>query len=395
MQALALKQEQCYSFKLLSLSDALKMAEASKVRTEQELADPALEASIRKFGVLTPIIIRDGKIVEGWRVLKTLERMYKTPAERAGVKVPVVEVTCGELDAGAIRALTKLHEKPAKTPQACYSEALQAYMTGKPIDVEELCPICEAVFEMVARGITTDAVLAAHDRCLQLYTFVVRTQGPEVGGKLVSKAAARGWREVEEKLRQEWKSKVEKKEPEQKKQVVEIIEVQPKPSKKEELPIVVEEEEEEEEEGLIEEMEEKKMADPRYYALYEWYKKHKEEIESAIDRKKKVFQSLLEVGMPHILASIATALLPREFAEELRELYRSGVKEERLVSLLYSLLDGTVEVPMPHKAYSALRDLASLLGASTIELLVAIINKAYEKAIQSGARTYEEFLAKF
>ena len=83
MQAVVQKLEQCYSFKLLPLSDALKMAEASKVRTEQELADPALEASIRKFGVITPIIVREGKVVEGWRVLRTLERMYKTPAERA------------------------------------------------------------------------------------------------------------------------------------------------------------------------------------------------------------------------------------------------------------------------------------------------------------------------
>jgi len=394
MQAVVQKLEQCYSFKLLPLSDALKMAEAGKVRTEQELADPALEASIRKFGVITPIIVREGKVVEGWRVLRTLERMYKTPAERAGVKVPVVEVTCGELDAGAIRALTKLHERPAKTPQACYSEALQAYMTGKPIEVEELCPICETVFEMVARGVTTDAVMAAYDRCLQLYTFVVRTQDLEVGSKLVAKAAAKGWRDVEEKLRQEWRSKAEKREePEQKKRVVEVVEVQPKPSKKEEeLPIAVEEEEEG---PLIEEVEEEKLADARYYALYEWYRKHKEEVESAVDRKSKVFQSLLEVGMPHIMASIATALLPRELAEELRELYRSGMKEERVVSLLYSLLDGTVEVPVPYKAYSALRDLASLLGASTVELLSAIINKAYERAIQTGARTFEEFLAKF
>jgi len=393
MQALALKQEQCYSFKLVSLSDALKLVEGSKVRTEQELADPALEASIRKFGVLTPIVVREGKVIEGWRVLRTLERLYKTPAERAGVKVPVVEITCGDLDAGAVRTLIKLHEKPAKTPQTCYSEALQAYMTGKPIDVEELCPICEAVFEMVARGITTDAVMVAYDRCLQLYTFVVRTQDFEVGSKLIAKAAARGWKEVEEKLRKEWKSKAEKKEePEQKKRQVELVEVKPKP-KEEELPIAVEEEEEKIE-PLVEEELKEKAADPRYYALYEWYKKHKEEVESAVERKSKIFQSLLEVGMPHVLAAITVTFMPKELVEELRELYRSGIKEERVVSLLYNMLDGVVEVPIPFKTYSALRDLASLLNASTVELLVALINKAYEKTIQTGAKNFEEFLTK-
>jgi len=140
-------------FEELDLATLAKYAEAVELRAPAELADELLAASLES-GVIFPVIVtEDGKIIDGYRRIAALLSRYRQLAERRAVRVPALVISKEvKIPPEVLRFVATALQRPVKSVEQCSSEMVDAIVRRVHYSVMEMCPVCRAALLLDAYG---------------------------------------------------------------------------------------------------------------------------------------------------------------------------------------------------------------------------------------------------
>ena len=368
MLATELKQQLCT--RVVKLSELAKYVEAITTREDEKL-DEAFVESVRRLGVVMPIVMKDGKIVEGKRVLRALLAIYDNPAKQAMVEVPVVDLCGVDQPPEFLRLISQLYSKPIKKPEECKLEILHKTTMAPHEDVYvyKICPICEAIFTVYNMIEEKDVLRGFYNKCLDVYRTLIATVGDRnVINQNLNRLAARGIKvpEIEEMVKQrEVRDKLVER-------TLPTVEVK---VDKTVVKMEVEKEEEEEEDELSERLKAK------FAAVIRDVEKNIDKYERAINARGRLFKELNDSGFPKQISMYILDKFGSEVAEELAWLSKSVDREKLLDYVLPA--DKSVKIEISAVAYSKLKDLVEMYKIPSIYIVSRLINKFYELATGS------------
>jgi len=414
----------CVTLEAISLYDLSYAIEASKLRSAGDV-DLDLIESIRKYGVLTPILAsKEGeklKIIDGWRVLQAALQIWRTNVERQAVKIPVIVDSCGQAELK--RVLTHIMQKPVMKVEDCKVSLMNKLLQSKgAIKVQDVqCHTCNALLRLYAIGALEDEKLKGYVAdCLSLYRnalsymtlteamdllTVLRAQGAEVGE--LEKALKE--RTEMEKRRSTLMSFIGK--GEEKQGEGEPVAEPAQPTVKPQHPSVVQPPavpaapqqppEEEAEQAMAptavetqpEEVEaleggetaEGAAAGIRSLELLKWREQHMQEIEVARERKRRLYSLLLSsMGNPH-LADLVIALFTSEEVKEIASWFSNATKMipvqqvvDKFVVKASSYLDSPSQITVTREGRKKLAEMAELFSMPSTFLLDELISMIYD-----------------
>ena len=413
------QQANCVTLEAISLYDLSYAIEASKLRSAGDV-DLDLIESIRKYGVLTPILAsKEGeklKIIDGWRVLQAALQIWHTTVERQAVKIPVIVDSCGQAELK--RVLTHIMQKPVMKVEDCKVSLMNKLLQSKgAIKVQDVqCHTCNAILRLYATGALEDEKLKGYVAdCLSLYRYalsymtlteamdlltVLRAQGAEVGEL---EKALKERTEVEkrrstlvsfigkgEEKQGEGEPAVEPAQPTAKPQQPPAAPAAPQrpPEKEADLaiaPTAVETQPEEVKEIEGGEAAEGAVAGIRSLELLKWREQHMQEIEVARERKRRLYSLLLSsMGNPH-LADMVVVLFTSEEVKEIASWFSNATKMmsvqqviDKFVVKASSYLDSPSQITLTREGRKKLAEMAELFSMPSTFLLDELISMLYD-----------------
>jgi hypothetical protein len=414
----------CVALEAISLYDLSYAVEASKLRSAGDV-DLDLIESIRKYGVLTPILAsrekESLKIIDGWRVLQAALQIWRTTVERQAVKIPVIVDSCGQAELK--RILTHIMQRPVMKVEECKVSLMNKLLQSKgAIKVQDVqCPVCNAILRLYATGALEDEKLKGYVAdCLSLYRYalsymtlteamdlltVLRAQGAEVG-ELEKTLKERT--EVE-KRRSTLMSFIGKGEEKQGGAAAEPAHTaephtaKPQGPSAAQPPAVpaapqrsLEEEAEQstaqtasgeqlEEAEELEGGEEAAAAGIRSLELLKWREQHLQEIEAARERKRRLYSLLLSSIGNAQLADLVIALFTSDEVKEIASWFSSATKImaiqeviDRFVVKASSYLDSPSQITLTREGRKKLAEMAELFSMPSTFLLDELITLIYD-----------------
>lgn len=412
----------CAALESVSLYDLSYAIEASKLRSAGDV-DLDLIESIRKYGVLTPILAsKEGeklKIIDGWRVLQAALQIWRTTVERQAVKIPVIVDSCGQAELK--RLLTHIMQRPVMKVEECKVSLMNKLLQSKgAIKVQDVqCPVCNAMLRLYATGALEDERLKGYVAdCLSLYRYalsymtlteamdlltVLRAQGAEVGE--LEKALKE--RTEVEKRRSTLMSFIGKGEGKQGEGGPAAEPAQPsaKPQQptapptaqppvalgapqrpREAEPATAStgaqpEEEVEELEGG----ESAAAAGIRSLELLKWREEHMQEIQVAKERKRRLYSLLLSSMGNAQLADLTVALFTSDEVKEIASWFGNATKMmpvqqviDKFVEKASSYLDSPSQITLTREGRKKLAEMAELFSMPSTFLLDEMISMLYD-----------------
>ncbi|MGC9119306.1 MAG: ParB N-terminal domain-containing protein [Thermoproteus sp.] len=411
----------CISYELIPLAEiAEKAVEAGKLREQADVEDIDLAESIRKYGIITPIIVAvDGgkyKVIDGWRVVKAALSVWRTKVEQAAVKVPAFVDKCGG-NAELMRLVTHILQKPVKRVDDCKKALMDKLVKGagtlKVSDVQ--CPICALVLKLYTQGQLDERLSGLVGECVSLYRYAMSFMTVAEATDLLSALRALGVqsKELEEGLKERlaaekkrhdlltFMGKVETEAP----KTAEIQKTEAaKPAQQERPPaermperqITEQAAEEEEEPEEAEEVVKPQEVDVKYMQLSGWLSRHREDVENAVKKKHKIYQQLLG-SMPPYMAQVVLTLFNSDEAKAISNWFDSLAKIKGNQFALDSLavhvsryLDGPVPVSLTPESYNMLMELSELFQLPPPFLADELVRAVYEVVMKMEVNNLEE-----
>ena len=441
----SLAKSLCLSLEEVDLAALAKYAEAVELRRKEELVDDSLSSAL-DTGMIFPIIVsEDGKIIDGFRRVSILLQKYKNVVERKQIKIPVLKV-CRDLKVPpeVLRFIVNVLAKPPKSVEACRNEAIDALSRKSHYSLMEMCPTCKVALildsypECPAENCIPPSVKrAVHslaEKCLDIMALLVQYSPPDVASAEMKKALTefhgRGLNppkrleEIKQNLDAKLRVTLEMYLP-PKPRTPDIVEA-PKPKEptlKEETPERTEEaiqkahkraeeadEESEEEvakrveekakraEELVESVEEEPdvaLSSALIYLERLSNETLREEVETAVKKKRRLYQMALSAGIPKSLAQLMVLFFTSDEIEQMVVAYREALDKTEFVKRFVERVDklrSSKVVTLDLDSFNKLLEMARTFNYPLPFFLGDVVQAIYNRYAKGEYHTLDKFL---
>jgi len=441
----SLAKSLCLSLEEVDLAALAKYAEAVELRRKEELVDDSLSSAL-DTGMIFPIIVsEDGKIIDGFRRVSILLQKYKNVVERKQIKIPVLKV-CRDLKVPpeVLRFIVNVLAKPPKSVEACRNEAIDALSRKSHYSLMEMCPTCKVALildsypECPAENCIPPSVKrAVHslaEKCLDIMALLVQYSPPDVASAEMKKALTefhgRGLNppkrleEIKQNLDAKLRVTLEMYLP-PKPRTPDIVET-PKPKEptlKEETPERTEEaiqeahkraeeadEESEEEvakrveekakraEELVESVEEEPdvaLSSALIYLERLSNETLREEVETAVKKKRRLYQMALSAGIPKSLAQLMVLFFTSDEIEQMVVAYREALDKTEFVKRFVERVDklrSSKVVTLDLDSFNKLLEMARTFNYPLPFFLGDVVQAIYNRYAKGEYHTLDKFL---
>ena len=441
----SLAKSLCLSLEEVDLAALAKYAEAVELRRKEELVDDSLSSAL-DTGMIFPIIVsEDGKIIDGFRRVSILLQKYKNVVERKQIKIPVLKV-CRDLKVPpeVLRFIVNVLAKPPKSVEACRNEAIDALSRKSHYSLMEMCPTCKVALildsypECPAENCIPPSVKrAVHslaEKCLDIMALLVQYSPPDVASAEMKKALTefhgRGLNppkrleEIKQNLDAKLRVTLEMYLP-PKPRTPDIVET-PKPKEptlKEETPERTEEaiqeahkraeeadEESEEEvakrveekvkkvEEFVESVEEEPdvaLSSALIYLERLSNETLREEVETAVKKKRRLYQMALSAGIPKSLAQLMVLFFTSDEIEQMVVAYREALDKTEFVKRFVERVDklrSSKVVTLDLDSFNKLLEMARTFNYPLPFFLGDVVQAIYNRYAKGEYHTLDKFL---
>jgi hypothetical protein len=419
----------------LDLATLARYAEAIELRGPAELVDDLLAASL-EHGVILPVVVtEDGKIVDGYRRVAALLARYKQPAERRAVRVPALVISREvRVPPEALRFVAVALQRPAKSVEQCSAEMVDALVRRAHYSLVDACPVCKAALLLdaydecgpqarepcIPPGMKR-AVRAVAARCVELLERVVLYRPPDAASRelarMKSEFAGAGLRvhpdverlarSVEERARRVLETAAAVRRP------APLVPETPGPplpaapagvtprAEREEAQretARAEETAEREETGEVPLLEGEVPEDVRGSLLYIERlvtETAREEVERAVERKRRLYTAARTAGMPDSIARLVVYLFNADEVEQVVASFRQMPDRVAFVRMLAERADsfrGAKSLTVTQESLSRLVEMAHTYAYPLPFLVQDVIDAVYARFSAGEYKTLRELL---
>lgn len=428
--------QECLELKTVPLVELTKYTEAVSMRRKDEVLDEQLVESVKK-GLIMPIVVdQSGKVIDGWRRVTALLQLYKQTAERATVKVPVLVVKCGVDSPQVARFISLLTAKPITSVAECKAKLGTAIVHHTRFSVVEECPVCRAAILLSA--VSDDPLVQKTARdCLRLVEYMITIGMIDTAAEdlktLRSDATATVGKQVQEldqlwdKVKKTTQPVVEKLDRFVKEAVQPSLQGQarpqpavrptpppsPPPPKAEQPavrqperpaePNITETVQQTSEPAAEEEAQAEAPPEGLSYsdllAFKQFVSAKADDIQSAVNKKHRLYNMLLGAGVSELLAKVVVYLFPHASIMGIMSVYNhvkhmAGAQKanELLASWIVDMLEGSEEVVLDRDTYNRVKEMAEVFNVPDFVLLREVVKRVYEKFLNSGTNDLAKFV---